>query len=80
MPYSLHVDSVQQLVWDSLPPPAGEELSLALFQVCEDPHGTTVPYGEDDGVTRLLVTQRLLVMLLVNDGAKRLTILQITMP
>ncbi|GLW59620.1 hypothetical protein [Kitasatospora phosalacinea] len=78
MAYSLHVDSVQQVVWDSLPPSLGEELSLALFQATEDPHGTTVPYGADDGVTRLLITQRFLVMFLMNDQAQRLTIIQIT--
>ncbi|MET7620516.1 hypothetical protein [Streptomyces sp. NPDC005408] len=67
MTFQLKIDSVVQAVYDSLPDDASLALTLALAEVCEDPVGHTDPYGIDDGVTRLLILDRVLVMLLVTD-------------
>jgi hypothetical protein len=78
MSYALRVDAVQQLVWDCLPQTASEGLTLALGRVCDDPLGETDPYGEDDGVMRLLILASLVVVLLVSHATKRIHIMQIT--
>lgn len=78
MPYALRIDHVQQLVWDSLPQPALEQLALALAAVCDDPFGETLPYGVDDGITRMLVLPAVVAVLLVSDATKRVHIMQIT--
>lgn len=78
MPYKLRVDDVLQLVWDALPLASSVELTNALIAVCEDPLGTTVPYGEDDGVMRTLALKSVLVVLLITHGTGHVRVLQIT--
>lgn len=67
MTFQLKIDSVVQAVYDSLPDAAALSLTLALAEVCEDPIGHTDPYGVDDGVTRLLILDSVMAMLLVTD-------------
>lgn len=78
MPYSIHVARVQQAVWDSLPDLAREQLASALWRVRDDPYGETDPYGEDDGITRMCVLPNLVLVLLIMEPMKRITLLQIT--
>jgi hypothetical protein len=60
MPYILRVDAVMQKTWDSLPNAASLALTDALTRVCDDPLGTTDPYGEDDGIMRMLIVSGVL--------------------
>ncbi|MFD5734377.1 hypothetical protein ACFWIY_16275 [Streptomyces sioyaensis] len=46
--------------------------------VCEDPIEATQPYGIDDGVTRQLVLDDMIAILLVTPAMKRVRILQIS--
>ncbi|WP_407917136.1 hypothetical protein [Kitasatospora sp. NE20-6] len=79
MSYRLRITADQQRVWDSLPPRAGEELTLALARVCDDPIATTLPYdGDEDGVLREIVLPSLVVVLLLVDATRNLHIMQIT--
>ncbi|MGW1745775.1 hypothetical protein ACWCRD_09190 [Streptomyces sp. NPDC002092] len=55
-----------------------KQLSLALVAACEDPIGATEPYGEDDGVVRMLVTEPAIAVLLVGQITKTLTVLQLS--
>ncbi|KPI12039.1 hypothetical protein OK074_2660 [Actinobacteria bacterium OK074] len=78
MTYRLKYDLAAEAVHDAMPPAASERLSLALAAACEDPIGATEPYGEDDGVVRMLVTEHAIVVLLVGQVTKTLTVLQLS--
>ncbi|WP_116214975.1 hypothetical protein [Streptomyces olivoreticuli] len=64
MVYRLKYDLAAEAVHDALPPEASERLSLALAAACDDPIASTEPYGEDDGVVRMIVTEHVIGVLL----------------
>ncbi|MFD9072835.1 hypothetical protein [Streptomyces lasiicapitis] len=77
--YELRYDPTIEAVWDSLPEQARDEFDRAILIACEDPFGATEPYGIDDGVTRTLVLQRTVAVLLISHTPRKiLRILQIT--
>ncbi|MEV6781201.1 hypothetical protein [Streptomyces sp. NPDC051098] len=80
MTFRLKIDPVVQAVYDSLPDDVASTLTLALAEVCDDPFARTDPYGVDDGVTRLLILDRVIAMLLVTNtpAMQAVRILQIT--
>jgi hypothetical protein len=78
MIYRLHQDRTVRAVRASLPQAAADELTLALDGILANPKAGTSPYGIDDGVTRLLVLSRSMAVLLVNEGTRVVTLLQIT--
>jgi hypothetical protein len=58
---------------------AREARHRGLIAACEDPYGTTEPYGIDDGVTRTLVLDQAVAVLLISHAPRKiLRILQIT--
>ncbi|WP_327350621.1 hypothetical protein [Streptomyces sp. NBC_01304] len=77
--YELRYDATVEAVWDSLPQQARDEFDRAVHAACEDPYGATEPYGIDDGVTRTLVLERTVAVLLLTHAPRQLLrILQIT--
>jgi hypothetical protein len=64
MSYALRYDKTIEAAWDSLPPPVSEALGTALAEVCADPLGSTLVYGEDDGIMRTLVVNEILFAVL----------------
>ncbi|MFC8447641.1 hypothetical protein [Kitasatospora sp. NPDC057223] len=77
MTYRLHDEPTIRTVWDSLPPDVSAQLTLALAQVCNDPLGSTAPYGEDDGVMRTLVLDHLMAVLYLGHQTKTVHVFQI---
>ncbi|WP_419996141.1 hypothetical protein [Streptomyces boninensis] len=77
MAYRLKYDRAAEAVHDALPQGASEQLSLALAAACDDPIIATQPYGEDDGVVRMLVTEHVIAVLMVGSATKTLTVLQL---
>lgn len=76
--YRLKYDAAAEAVHDALPPEAREQLTLALADACEDPIAATKPYGlVDDGVMRKILTRDVLAILLIGNGLKELTVLQV---
>lgn len=77
--YELRYDATVEAVWDSLPDQAREEFDRAILAVCQDPYGTTEPYGIDDGVTRTLIRPHTVAVLLISQAPRQLLrILQVT--
>jgi hypothetical protein len=77
--YELRYDPTIEAVWDSLPEPARDEFDRAILAACEGPYDATEPYGIDDGVTRTLVLQSTVAVLLISHAPRKiLRILQIT--
>lgn len=76
--YRLRYDSAAEVVHEALPPDASEALTLALAAACHDPIAATEPYGEDDGVIRMIVKKQVLAVLLVGRNLKVVTVLQIS--
>jgi hypothetical protein len=76
--YKLKYDPAAEAVHDALPQSASEALTLALANACHDPIAATEPYGEDDGVVRMLVTEQAFAVILVGQTFKTVTVLQIT--
>ncbi|MEU8839965.1 hypothetical protein AB0D97_12660 [Streptomyces roseus] len=60
-----------------MPAAASEALTVALTDACHDPISATEPYGEDDGVMRMIVTEHSFAVLLVGQALKTITVLQI---
>lgn len=78
MTYRLKYDPAAEAVYDALPQRASEQLTLALADACEDPIGTTRPYGEvENEVIRRIVTEDVTALLLVGHTSKTVTVLQI---
>lgn len=77
MIYRLKYDAAAEAVHEAMPPAASEVLTLALADACHDPVAATEPYGEDDGVMRMLVTEQAFAVLLVGNTLKTITVLQI---
>lgn len=64
-----HYDETVTAIWDSLPADAREELTLALFEIIEDPYRHTRPInGQDRDVERTLTLQRTAITLLIIDA------------
>ncbi|MGW9032996.1 hypothetical protein ACWGQ5_55655 [Streptomyces sp. NPDC055722] len=78
MTYRLKYDPAAEAVHEAMPPEASAALTLALADACHDPIAATVPYGEDDGVMRMLVTDQAFAVLLIGDTLKTITVLQVT--
>ncbi|UPZ27690.1 hypothetical protein MUK60_07560 [Streptomyces sp. LRE541] len=77
--YELRYDPTIEAVWDSLPEPARDEFDRAILAACENPYGATEPYGIDDGITRTLVLDHTVAVLLVTQTPRQtVRILQIT--
>jgi hypothetical protein len=75
--YRLIYDPTAEAVHEAMPQGPSEALTLAVAAACQDPIGATVPYGEDDGVMRMVVTEKAFAVLLVGDTLKTLRVLQI---
>jgi hypothetical protein len=76
--YRLKYDPAAEAVHEAMPPVASETLTLALADACHAPIDATQPYGEDDGVVRMLVTEQAFAVLLVGQQTKTITVLQVT--
>ncbi|MER5665291.1 hypothetical protein [Streptomyces mirabilis] len=77
MIYRLQYDPAAEAVHEAMPPAASETLTLALADACHDPIAATEPYGKDDGVMRMIVTEQAFAVLLVGNTLKTITVLQI---
>lgn len=77
MIYRLKYDPAAEAVHEAMPATASETLTLALAAACHDPIAATEPYGEDDGVMRMIVTEQAFAVLLVGNTLKTITVLQI---
>ncbi|MFI8962083.1 hypothetical protein ACIGO8_08200 [Streptomyces sp. NPDC053493] len=75
--YRLKYDPAAEAVHEAMPPGPSEALTLALAAACNNPIGATQPYGEDDGVIRMLITDHAFAVLLIGDVLKTVTVLQI---
>lgn len=78
MTYRLKYDPTAEAVHEAMPSAASESLTLALAAACHDPLDATEPYGEDDGVVRMLVTEQAFAVLLIGQALKTIIVLQIT--
>ena len=76
--YRLKYDAAAEAVHEAMPPAASEALTVALANACHDPLAATQPYGEDDGVVRMIVTGQAFAVLLVGQTLKTITVLQVT--
>lgn len=77
MPYLLKYDPAAEAVHDAMPAEPSEQLTLALADACHDPIGATVPYGEDDGVMRMVITDHAFAVILIGQALKTVAVLQI---
>ncbi|MET9445039.1 hypothetical protein [Streptomyces sp. NPDC006610] len=75
--YRLKYDPAAEAVHEAMPAAASESLTLALAEACHDPIAASQPYGEDDGIVRMIVTDQALAVLLVGETLKTVTVLQI---
>ena len=76
--YRLKYDPAAEAVHEAMSAPASEALTLALADACHDPLAVTEPYGEDDGVMRMIVTEQAFAVLLIGNTLKTITVLQVT--
>lgn len=77
MTYRLKYDPAAEAVHDALPVPVSEPLTLALAAACVDPVQATQPYGQEDTIMRMAVTEEAFAVLLVGHTLKTVTALQI---
>lgn len=59
-------------------PPRVSNCRSRSRRLARTPLGATEPYGEDDGVVRMLVTEHAIAVLLVGQITKTLTVLQLS--
>ncbi|MBL1108861.1 hypothetical protein JK361_30480 [Streptomyces sp. 5-8] len=78
MMYRLTYDPAAEAVHGAMPAVASEPLTLAFAAACQDPVLATEPYGEDDGVMRMIVTDQAFAVLLVGHALKTIKVLQVT--
>jgi hypothetical protein len=76
--YRLKYDPAAEAVHEAMPSAPSEALTLALADACHDPIAATQSYGEDDGVVRMLITERAFAVLLIGETLKTITVLQVT--
>ncbi|MEV5936348.1 hypothetical protein AB0L56_27355 [Streptomyces sp. NPDC052079] len=77
MSWKLRMDVVIEAAFDALPDDVRERLALALADACSDPYASTTPFGEDDGVMRLLVLPDVMAVLLVSSALGTVRVVQI---
>ncbi|MFJ6579283.1 hypothetical protein ACIQMY_25390 [Streptomyces sp. NPDC091368] len=77
MQYRLKYDPGAEAVHEAMPAAPSEALTLALAAACSNPIDATQPYGEDDGVIRMLITDAAFAVLLIGENLKTVTVLQI---
>ncbi|RSS59817.1 hypothetical protein [Streptomyces sp. WAC01280] len=77
MQYRLKYDPAAEAVHEAMPAAPSEALTLALAAACSDPIAATQPYGEDDGVIRMLITDSAFAVLLIGETLRTVTVLQI---
>lgn len=78
MIYRLKYDPAADAVHEAMPQASSEALTMALANACHDPLSATEPYGEDDGVMRMIITEQAFAVLLVGQALKTITVLQVT--
>ncbi|MGX1254138.1 hypothetical protein RKD48_006649 [Streptomyces ambofaciens] len=76
--YRLKYDPAAEAVHEAMPTAASEALTLVLADACHDPLAATEPYGEDDGIMRMIVTEQAFAVLLIGHQTKTITVLQVT--
>lgn len=76
--YRLKYDPSAEAVHGALPLAISEQLTLALEAACYDPIDATEPYGEDDKIMRMAVTEHAFAVLLIGHNLKTVTVLQVT--
>ncbi|MEU9578834.1 hypothetical protein [Streptomyces chilikensis] len=72
MNYRLWRDTTMEAHLDALPEAARLQLTLALFDVIEDPVNQTEPWGIDDGRHRILLRPLVTARLSVNHEKRTL--------
>lgn len=77
MSWKLRMDIVIEAAFDALPDDVRERLALSLADACTDPYAVTTPFGEDDGVMRLLVLPDVMAVLLVTSALGTVRVVQI---
>ncbi|MFD5320784.1 hypothetical protein [Streptomyces sp. NPDC127098] len=75
--YRLRYDPMAEAAHDALPPDVSERLTLGMAGACEDPLRATEPYGHDDPVMRMVVTEQAFAVVLAGHRFKTMTVLQI---
>ncbi|MCX5336914.1 hypothetical protein [Streptomyces sp. NBC_00140] len=75
--YRLKYGEGVEAVHEAMPQAASEALTFALGAACHDPLGATQPYGEEDDVMRMIVTEQAFAVLLIGHTLKTITVLQI---
>lgn len=76
--HRLKYDAAAGAVHDAMPADASEQLTLMLADVCHDPLGRSIPYGEDDEVVRMVITDHAFAVILIGDVTQTVTVLQIS--
>lgn len=76
--YRLKYDEGMEAVHEAMPQAASEALTFTLGAACRDPLGATQPYGEEDEVVRMIVTEQAFAVLLIGHTLKTVTVLQVT--
>jgi hypothetical protein len=78
VPYLLKYATDAEAVHDALPAEASSQLTNLLADVCEDPLGHSIPYGEDDPYVRMIITDHAFAVILIGHVMKTVTVLQIS--
>ncbi|MER5201435.1 hypothetical protein ACWD3J_49100 [Streptomyces sp. NPDC002755] len=76
--YRLKYDPAAEAVHEAMPAAASEALTLALAGACHDPLAAAKPYGEDDGIVRIIITEQAFAVLLIGTTLKTIIVLQVT--
>ncbi|WP_435643836.1 hypothetical protein ACR9VJ_26275 [Streptomyces sp. H49] len=77
MIYRLKYNPGVEAIQDSLPQATSEAMTIALDSACHDPYGATEPYGEDDGVTRILRTEHAYAILMIGHKYQEVVVLDL---
>lgn len=78
MTFRLKYGGDTEAIHDAMPEDASAQLSYALATACDDPLEATEPYGEDDGIVRVLTTEHTIAVLLIGHQTKVITVLQLS--
>lgn len=78
MTYRLKYDPSAEAVHDALPVEASGQLTQAFADVCQDPLGHSIPYGEDDPYVRMVLADQAFAVILIGHVMKTVTVLQIS--
>lgn len=77
MSWKLRMDVVIEAAFDALPDDVRERLAMAFADACTDHYAVTTPFGEDDGVMRLLVLPDVMAVLLITSALGTVRVVQI---